>query len=105
MRSIRSTIRATVPVADTPAEFISAVRARPAGAYPGRDRDTRGRMTDATALRQWYADDLRVRAPVRRNMAIVEAFAAVPRERFLGPPPWRVLSDRCPGQPFQTTPD
>jgi len=62
-------------------------------------------MTDATALRQWYADDLRVRAPVRRNMAIVEAFAAVPRERFLGPPPWRVLSDRCPGQPFQTTPD
>src|SRR5215467_2660941 len=28
------------------------------------------------ALRRWYAEDLRLRAPVRRNMAIVEAFAA-----------------------------
>jgi len=61
-------------------------------------------MTDEAALRRWYADDLRLRAPVRRNMAIVAAFAAVPRERFLGPPPWRVLSDRRLDQSF-VTPD
>jgi protein-L-isoaspartate(D-aspartate) O-methyltransferase len=28
-----------------------------------------------------------------RNSAIQAAFAAVPRERFLGPPPWQVVSD------------
>jgi protein-L-isoaspartate(D-aspartate) O-methyltransferase len=61
-------------------------------------------MADAAAVRRWYAEDLRLRAPVRRNLAIVDAFAAVPRERFLGPPPWRVLSDRRPDQPF-VTPD
>jgi protein-L-isoaspartate(D-aspartate) O-methyltransferase len=61
-------------------------------------------MADAAAVRRWYAEDLRVRAPIRRNMAIVDAFAAVPRERFLGPPPWRVLSDRRPDEPF-VTPD
>jgi protein-L-isoaspartate(D-aspartate) O-methyltransferase len=44
--------------------------------------------------RRWYAEDLRLQAPIRRNMAIVEAFAAVARERFLGPGPWRILSDR-----------
>jgi len=41
--------------------------------------------------RQWYAEDLKLRAPVQRNMAIVKAFAAVARERFLGPGPWRIL--------------
>lgn len=61
-------------------------------------------MADAADQRRWYAEDLRLRAPVNRNLAIVDAFAAVPRERFLGPPPWRVLSDRRPDQPF-VTPD
>jgi protein-L-isoaspartate(D-aspartate) O-methyltransferase len=51
---------------------------------------------DIAAARRWYADDLRLRAPVRRNMAIVEAFAAVPRERFFGAPPWRVRADVFP---------
>jgi protein-L-isoaspartate(D-aspartate) O-methyltransferase len=46
---------------------------------------------EGTAQRRWYAEDLRLQAPVRHNMAIVEAFAAVPRERFLGPGPWRIL--------------
>jgi protein-L-isoaspartate(D-aspartate) O-methyltransferase len=46
------------------------------------------------AQRRWYAEDLKLQAPVRRNMAIVEAFAAVPRERFLGPGPWRILAGR-----------
>jgi protein-L-isoaspartate(D-aspartate) O-methyltransferase len=61
-------------------------------------------MADAAAMRRWYAEDLRLRAPVSRNAAIVDAFAAVPRERFLGPPPWRVLSDRRPDHAF-VTPD
>ena len=62
-------------------------------------------MGDETAARRrWYAEDLQLRAPVRRNMAIVAAFAAVPRERFLGAPPWRLLSDRGPDQSF-VTPD
>jgi protein-L-isoaspartate(D-aspartate) O-methyltransferase len=47
-----------------------------------------------TAQRRWYAEDLKLQAPVRCNMAIVEAFAVVARERFLGPGPWRILTDR-----------
>ncbi len=62
-------------------------------------------MADAAAVRRWYAEDLRLRAPVRSNVAIVEAFAAVPRERFLGPPPWRLLSDRRPDHVFVTPDD
>ena len=45
-----------------------------------------GALEDA---RRRYAEDLRATAPVRRP-EVVEAFAAVPRERFLGPGPWRV---------------
>jgi protein-L-isoaspartate(D-aspartate) O-methyltransferase len=61
-------------------------------------------MTDLSAARRWFAQDLRLRAPVERNMAIVEAFATVPRERFLGPAPWRLMQE---GPPFTTfwTPD
>jgi protein-L-isoaspartate(D-aspartate) O-methyltransferase len=44
--------------------------------------------------RRWYAEDLKLQAPVRRNTAIVDAFASVARERFLGPGPWRILTDR-----------
>ncbi|MBO0751911.1 MAG: methyltransferase domain-containing protein [Bradyrhizobiaceae bacterium] len=48
----------------------------------------------AMAQRRWYAEDLKLQAPIRRNMAIVDAFAAVARERFFGPGPWRILTDR-----------
>jgi protein-L-isoaspartate(D-aspartate) O-methyltransferase len=47
---------------------------------------------EGMAQRRWYAEDLRLRAPVRRNMAIVGAFASVARERFLGPGPWSILA-------------
>lgn len=60
---------------------------------------------DMTAIRRWYAEGLRLRAPVVRNMAVVEAFAAVPRERFLGPGPWRILSESHPNVPFVTPDD
>ncbi|HEX2889906.1 protein-L-isoaspartate O-methyltransferase family protein [Vineibacter terrae] len=59
---------------------------------------------DTTALRQWFAEGLRLATPIRRNLAIVDAFAAVPRERFLGPGPWQIMSDKHPDDPF-TTPD
>lgn len=60
--------------------------------------------TDLAARRAWYAQDLALRAPIRRNPAVTEAFATVPRERFLGSGPWRLLPDLHPDLPF-TTPD
>lgn len=59
---------------------------------------------DSAAIRHWYAEDMRLRAPIRRNMTIVEAYAAVPRERFLGPGPWTIRPDTRPDETF-TTPD
>jgi hypothetical protein len=41
--------------------------------------------------RQHYAEELRFTAKLGSRV-IVDAFATVPRERFLGPGPWRVLS-------------
>lgn len=49
------------------------------------------RKTDLVKLRRWFAEDLRLRTPVVRNPLVVDAFAAVPREAFLGPGPWRVM--------------
>jgi protein-L-isoaspartate(D-aspartate) O-methyltransferase len=47
-------------------------------------------MTLATAeARTWFAEDLRVCGRLRSG-ALVEAFATVPRERFVGPGPWLV---------------
>jgi protein-L-isoaspartate(D-aspartate) O-methyltransferase len=59
-------------------------------------------MDDLARLRAWYAEDLRLRTPVLRNPSVVEAYAAVPRESFLGPGPWRILSDNRTDLPFQT---
>ena len=57
------------------------------------------------AIRRWYADDLRLRAPVLRNLALVEAFATVPRENFLGPGPWTIVPFNRPDEPFTTQDD
>ena len=43
-------------------------------------------------LRGAYADELRVAGPVLKNTKIIEAFAAVPREKFLPPGPWKLHS-------------
>ncbi|HMK81877.1 MAG TPA: methyltransferase domain-containing protein [Xanthobacteraceae bacterium] len=62
-------------------------------------------MDDVVAIRRWFAEDLRLRTPVTRNLAVIEAFATVPRERLLGGPgPWQVISYNRIEQPF-TTPD
>jgi protein-L-isoaspartate(D-aspartate) O-methyltransferase len=44
---------------------------------------------DIAAARQAFAEELRYVAHVRSDR-VVAAFATVPRERFLGPPPWQV---------------
>jgi protein-L-isoaspartate(D-aspartate) O-methyltransferase len=55
------------------------------------------------AARRWYAEDLRCRGPVLRNLQLMDAFAAVPRERFVGPGPWRIIVH--PSEPFLTPDD
>ena len=53
--------------------------------------------------RRRYAEELRFTAKVGAR-AVVDAFAAVPRERFLGPGPWRVLSPMAMAE-YWTTED
>lgn len=45
------------------------------------------------AARRWYAEDLRYKVPILRNPQLIEAFASVPREQFVSPGPWRIISD------------
>jgi protein-L-isoaspartate(D-aspartate) O-methyltransferase len=40
------------------------------------------------ALRRAYAEELRIAGPVRGNPRVIDAFAKVPREKFLPPGPW-----------------
>jgi protein-L-isoaspartate(D-aspartate) O-methyltransferase len=54
-------------------------------------------------VRAWYAEELRFAGPVASE-AVVRAFASVPRERFLGPGPWRINDDARRGG-YRTTPD
>ncbi|HEX4081248.1 MAG TPA: methyltransferase domain-containing protein [Rhizomicrobium sp.] len=46
-------------------------------------------MSTVEEARKWFTEDLRVAAGVR-SRAVMDAFATVPRERFIGPAPWRV---------------
>jgi protein-L-isoaspartate(D-aspartate) O-methyltransferase len=48
--------------------------------------------TDNSEARRWFAEDLRVSSPVVHNPAIIDAFAKVPREEYLGNGPWRIHS-------------
>jgi protein-L-isoaspartate(D-aspartate) O-methyltransferase len=53
--------------------------------------------------RRWYAEELRVSANVR-SRAVIDAFATVPRERFVGPGPWHMKSPMRMGD-YWTTAD
>jgi len=53
------------------------------------------------AARRAYAEDLRRVGPIRSEK-VVEAFATVPRERFVGPGPWVIIP---PGRTPYVTPD
>jgi protein-L-isoaspartate(D-aspartate) O-methyltransferase len=59
-------------------------------------------MTDQLeAARQSYAEELRFTAHLD-SPAVVAAFAAVPRERFVGAGPWRVRSPMGPAEYWAT---
>ena len=48
-------------------------------------------MSNLDSIRRYYAEELRAAANLQSE-ALVQAFAKVPRELFLGPGPWRVFS-------------
>jgi protein-L-isoaspartate(D-aspartate) O-methyltransferase len=48
-------------------------------------------------IRHRYAEEIRTGAKVS-SAALLEAFARVPREEFVGPGPWKILSRPAPGQ-------
>ncbi len=58
---------------------------------------------DLDTARRWFAEDIREVAPVLRNQAIVEAFAKVPREDYLGNGPWGIHSRLHIGDIHQST--
>jgi protein-L-isoaspartate(D-aspartate) O-methyltransferase len=47
--------------------------------------------TSVKGARRWYAEELRFTANVS-SRAVIDGFATVPREHFVGPGPWRILS-------------
>src|SRR5688572_33395854 len=57
---------------------------------------------DIDPLRARYADEVAERVSLRHR-AVRDAYAAVPRERFLGPGPWLVLEPDMAG--YQRTSD
>jgi protein-L-isoaspartate(D-aspartate) O-methyltransferase len=59
------------------------------------------RAASLDAARRHFAEELRVVSHISSDR-VVEAFAAVPRERFAGPGPWRLLHD---GDGYWSTPD
>ncbi|HUN43632.1 MAG TPA: methyltransferase domain-containing protein [Acetobacteraceae bacterium] len=61
------------------------------------------RFGSLAQVRAWYAEELRVNGPVSSD-AVVKAFATVPRERFLGPGPWRTRGN-FRSEAYCSTPD
>jgi hypothetical protein len=57
----------------------------------------------AKEARLRYAEELRFAAKLRSRL-LIDAFATVPRERFIGPGPWRVLSPMAMAE-YRTTED
>lgn len=54
--------------------------------------------------RRAYAESLRLSANLELE-SVVDAFAQVPRELFLGPGPWQIVQPLDPGHPYRDTPD
>ena len=50
----------------------------------------------STDVRQRYAEEIRINAQVS-STALLQGFAKVPREEFVGPDPWKTLSRPAPG--------
>jgi protein-L-isoaspartate(D-aspartate) O-methyltransferase len=60
-------------------------------------------MDSIERVRRWYAEELRF-AAMLQSTTVIEAFATVPRERFIGPGPWRIKSPMR-AQEYWTTDD
>ena len=58
---------------------------------PEAEREVRMSDDDVEQARRWFAEELRLVARVE-DPRVVDAFASVPRERFVGPGPLRILS-------------
>jgi hypothetical protein len=56
------------------------------------------------AVRRAFAEEVRAVGHLGSD-ALVEAFARVPREQFLGPGPWLIARPPEPGDPYRTTSD
>jgi hypothetical protein len=63
-------------------------------------------MIDMLDRRRFFAEELEAVCRLR-SLALVDAFAAVPREQFLPPGPWTVMadSDFMGGMRLRATPD
>jgi protein-L-isoaspartate(D-aspartate) O-methyltransferase len=59
--------------------------------------------SDLETRRQLYAEELRAVSNLH-SAALVQAFATVPREQFLGPGPWQIAAPGPPGT-YRTTED
>jgi protein-L-isoaspartate(D-aspartate) O-methyltransferase len=60
---------------------------------------------EVAAIRRFYAEEIAMLGGVE-SPAIIDAFATVPRERFLGPGPWDLcLSDAGQSFKYRKTPD
>ncbi len=57
---------------------------------------------DLNYIRRYFAEEIRAVGNIRSE-ALVDAFAKVPRERFLGPGPWQIQRDR--DENYRTTED
>jgi len=66
-----------------------------------------GHLLTLDAVRRFYAEEIAAAATAELPPALVEALARVPRERFLGPGPWRIMRDASrPGvAAYRRTPD
>lgn len=60
---------------------------------------------DLHAARRAYAEDLARLGPVAQTPGLTTAFATVPRERFLGAAPWRIIVPHRGGNEVFNTPD
>src|SRR3954452_8319802 len=100
------TNRVTRPCQPTPqvAETFSIFSQSPDNDLVIRCRRKPMTDDDVVAARRWFAEELRYTANVRAP-AVVDAFAAVPRERFLGRGPWRILSPVAMAEGYWTTGD
>jgi protein-L-isoaspartate(D-aspartate) O-methyltransferase len=60
---------------------------------------------DLPAARRAYAEDLARLGPITHTPELISAFASVPRERFLGTGPWRIIVPRSSGNEVFMSPD